>query len=375
MKSLLSALLLSVGLAAPAAVAQVVGSPWGFATGVTGGGNAKPVYPTTNAELVALLGSAQPQVIVLTKTFQFVGTEGTTTAEDGCAPWGQAAGCQLAINANGWCGNRPRVRVTYDTAGTKPIYVKSNKTLVGQGSAGVISGKGLYLSGVSNVIIQNIQITDLNPKFVWGGDALTFFGTDLVWIDHVRTSKIGRQHYVTGFGGNKRHTWSNNYLDGKSDFSASCDGRHYWGILVSGDGDEITFQNNYIQYTSGRSPALSGNSIFHAVNSVWSDNNGHALEGGSNARGLFEGCYFDKIKEVAGTNLQNKLFSASPSNRAQCQAALGRTCLPNGYRSSGTFPHSDASLLADFKGRRIAPAGSADEAFLNVPKNAGNGKL
>ncbi|KAM0333023.1 hypothetical protein ACHAQA_001680 [Verticillium albo-atrum] len=368
----LSICLLSASLAG-GAVAQAVGKPWGFATGVTGGGNAKPVYPQTNEELISLLNSADPQVIVLTKTFNFVGTAGTKT-EDGCAPWGQAAACQLAINANGWCGDRAPVKVTYDVAGTKPIYVKSNKTLVGQGSAGVINGKGLYLSSVSNVIIQNIHITNLNPKFVWGGDALTFFGTDLVWIDHVRTSKIGRQHYVTGFGANKRHTWSHNFIDGKSDFSASCDGRHYWGVLISGDGDEITFQSKCLA-TSGRSPALSGNSLFHAVNSVWSDNPGHALEGGANGRGLFEGCYFNSIKTVTGTNPENKLFSASAANRAQCQASLGRTCLPNGYRNSGTFPQSDASFLGDFKGRHIAPAGSADEAFLNVPNKAGNGKL
>ncbi|TQN64617.1 putative pectin lyase C, partial [Colletotrichum shisoi] len=202
MKSLLSALLLSVVLAAPVAVAQVVGSPWGFATGVTGGGNAKPAYPKTNAELVALLGSSQPQV---------VGTEGTTTAEDGRAPWGRAAGCPGSPST--------------PTAGAAPASS---------------AARGFTSPACPTSSYKMLKIANLNPKSVWGGDALTFFGSDLVWID--RTSKIGRQHYVTGFGGNKRHTWSNNCIDGKSDFSTSCDGRHYWGILVSGDGDEITFQ-------------------------------------------------------------------------------------------------------------------------------------
>lgn len=45
---------------------------------------------------------------------------------------------------------------------------------------------------VSNVIIQNIHITELNPEYVWGGDAITLDGTDMVWIDHVkvRSSKF-----------------------------------------------------------------------------------------------------------------------------------------------------------------------------------------
>lgn len=37
-------------------------------------------------------------------------------------------------------------------------------------------------------------------------------------------------------------------------------------------------QENYVYYTSGRSRALSGNTLFHAVHSVWADNSGHAME-------------------------------------------------------------------------------------------------
>jgi pectin lyase len=42
-----------------------------------------------------------------------------------------------------------------DKAGSLGITVKSNKSIVGSGSAGVIKGKGLRIvSGASNVIIQ-----------------------------------------------------------------------------------------------------------------------------------------------------------------------------------------------------------------------------
>lgn len=168
----------------------VSGAAEGFAKGVTGGGSASPVYPKTNAELVSYLGDSSARVIVLTKTFDFTGTEGTTSAT-GCAAWGTGSNCQLAINKDNWCKNyqpnAPSASVKYDNAGMLGITVNSKKTLLGQGSSGVIKGKGLRIvSGANNIIIQNIHITELNPHYVWGGDAITLDGADMVWIDHVK---------------------------------------------------------------------------------------------------------------------------------------------------------------------------------------------
>ncbi|BCS19434.1 polysaccharide lyase family 1 protein [Aspergillus puulaauensis] len=358
------------------ASAQVVsGAAEGFAAGVTGGGDLSPSYPETNEELVALLESDDPQVIVLTKTFEFVDTEGSTT-EDGCAPWGTGESCQLAINANGWCGDNPVATVTYDNAAMNSIRIKSDKTLVGEGDTGVLSGKGLYLEGgVSNIIVQNIKITNMNPHLVWGGDAFTLFGADLVWIDHCETSVIGRQHFVTGFNPNTRITLSNNFFNGETTYSAGCDDYHYWTLELVGVGDEITFQNNHIYHTTGRGPALSGTTLFHAVNSVWSDIPGHAIEGGDQGRGLFEGCYFEDVSEIAPAEPENQLFSASDENAASCESALGRACEPNGYSGSGAFDSSNSDFFGDFADLTIAPAGSATDALAYVPENCGIGRI
>jgi pectin lyase len=177
----------------------VSGAAEGFAKGVTGGGSVAAVYPTTTAELVSYLGDSSPRVIVLTKTFDFTGSEGTVTAT-GCAPWGTASGCQTAIDLNSWCTNyeasAPKVSVTYDKAGILGITVASDKTLLGQGSAGIIKGKGLRIvSGAKNIIIQNIHITNLNPQYVWGGDAITVNNADMVWIDHVKVSVTRRTEF------------------------------------------------------------------------------------------------------------------------------------------------------------------------------------
>lgn len=181
---------------------------------------------------MSYLGDSEARVIILEGTFDFRKTEGTTTST-GCAPWGTASACQVAINQDDWCTNyepdAPSVSVSYDNAGVLGISVGSNKSLVGKSGAKII-GKGIRLNGVSNVIIQNIEITNINPKYVWGGDAITLDDTDLVWIDHVHTSLIGRQHLVLGTSASGRVTVSNNFFDGYSTYSATCDNHHYWGF-------------------------------------------------------------------------------------------------------------------------------------------------
>ncbi|KAL4777913.1 pectin lyase fold/virulence factor, partial [Aspergillus varians] len=175
--------LASAALASTATAISVTGAAEGFAKGVTGGGSADAVYPSTTDELVSYLGDSEARVIVLTKTFDFTDTEGTTTTT-GCLPWGTGSACQVAINQDDWCTNyepdAPTTEVTYNVAGTLGILVNSNKSLIGQGSDGVIKGKGLRIvSGAENVIIQNIAVTDINPKYVWGGDGITLNNCDL----------------------------------------------------------------------------------------------------------------------------------------------------------------------------------------------------
>ncbi|KAL4901209.1 pectin lyase B [Aspergillus multicolor] len=360
--------------------AGVTGSAEGFAKGVTGGGSATPVYPSTTAELVSYLGDSSARVIILTKTFDFTGTEGTTTAT-GCAPWGTGSSCQLAINQNGWCTNyapdAPSASVTYDNAGVLGITVKSNKSLVGEGSAGVIKGKGLRIvSGASNIIIQNIAITDLNPKYVWGGDAITIDNSDMVWIDHVTTARIGRQHLVLGNSASNRVSVTNNYFNGVTSYSASCNTYHYWGIYLTGSNDMVTLKGNYIYHMAGRAPKVAGNTLLHAVNNYWYDFNGHAFEIDAGGYVLAEGNVFQNVPTVLEGSVGGQLFTSPNTNtNAVCSTYLGHTCQVNGFGSSGTFSQADTGFLVNFSGKNIASASAYTAAQSSVPSNAGQGKL
>jgi pectin lyase len=393
----------------------VTGAAEGFAKGVTGGGSAPPVYPSTTAELVSYLGDSSPRVIVLSKTFDFRGTEGTATAT-GCAPYGTASACQVAINQNDWCTNyqpnAPKVTVSYDKAAVSAITVASDKTILGEGSKGVIIGKGLRIAnGAKNVIIQNIHITNLNPQYVWGGDAITLAGTDLVWIDHVKvsemgerrwrcppqenihhqsppvhpplsltspqTSLIGRQHIVLGTSASNRVTISNCDIDGSTSWSATCNGYHYWNLYFTGSSDLVTFKNNYVHHFSGRAPKVAGNTLLHAVNNYWyaSVSSGHAFEIDSGAMVLAEGNIFQNVATVVESGFAGQAFaSPSTSANAACKSALGRACEVNGFGSSGAFTAATTGFLANFAGKNVASA-SAYSSVTSVINTAGFGKI
>lgn len=177
-----------LGLAPLSAAISVSGSAEGFAAAVTGGGDADPQVPSDINELKEWLTDDTPRVIVLEKEYDFTESEGTTSGTV-CASWGSGDSCQKIIQDD--CGDSPSSQETWYTAGTTGMDVGSNKTILGDGDKGIIKGKGLrFRDGVSNIIVQNIQISDLNPKYVWGGDALYFDGSDLIWIDHVTVREL-----------------------------------------------------------------------------------------------------------------------------------------------------------------------------------------
>ncbi|KAH7058611.1 pectin lyase fold/virulence factor [Macrophomina phaseolina] len=369
---------LALGLAQQAVAAGVVGSAEGFAKGVTGGGSATPVYPSTIAELTSYLADDKARVIMLNKEFNFLKSEGTAT-EKGCRPASNKCpgnGGQDAINHASWCDNgnagtgSTSITVTYDKAGVSGLTVGSNKSIVGVGSKGVIRGKGLRLAnGAKNVIIQNIHITELNPQYIWGGDGITLDGTDLVWIDHVKVSLVGRQMLVLGNNASNRVTISYSEFDGATDWSATCDGHHYWALYFTGSSDMVTFKGNYVHHTSGRSPKVGGNTLLHAVNNYWYANSGHAFDvGSSNSNVLIEGNIF---QNVVTPLLENKGQVFAPSSvSTSCSSGLGRSCQANAFGTSGTLSGTQTSFLANFKGKNIATASAANAA---VSSKAGVG--
>ena len=349
----------------------------GFASKVTGGGKSTPVYPKSPAELASYLQDDQPRVIIIDKEFNFIGSMGSKTG-DGCRPSSNkcpAIGQDAVAIKTGWCGDDPAVQVTYDLAGYTAIQVKGDKTLKGVGANAVIKGRGLSTSA-SNIIIQNVHFTEINRHLIFGGDAVHIWGSDLIWIDHCKFSRVGRQFIAfEDFRGTGKGliTVSNNDFDGNTDHSASCDGHHYWTALFNSDNYKITFVGNYLHTTSGRSPKFAGDSFYHAVNNYFYDNTGHAFDTHSGFA-LIEGNYFEKVK-IPRQSTDNQFAYAPTTLTNDCNSLIGRNCQPNKLTGSGVLVGDTKGLLSTIKGLSLVPALDADSAKAHVLKNAGVGKI
>lgn len=178
--------------------------------------------------------------------------------------------------------------------------------------------------------------------------------------------------FVAGTGAAGRITLSNNEFDGQTNWSATCDNRHYYAIYLDGSSDRVTMKNNYIHHTSGRSPKVGQNTYLHAVNNYWSSNSGHAFDILVGGKVVAEGNYFETVTTPL---LENKgAFFGSPSTSANtaCKATFGRNCQVNKLVSSGKLGGTDTGFISGAKGQPIASASAAS----TNPKNlAGIGRI
>lgn len=366
-----------------------IGTPLGFGSSTVGGGSATAATPASAAQLLSWLADSTPRTIVISTTYDFTNYYGSTSGKI-CKPWTCSPNPQFAIDQNNWCANyQPSAATGTDSwykSGTGYSYllkVASNKTLLGKGSSAGIKGIGLLIQNADNVIIQNINISDINAKFVWGGDAITIVGSTHVWIDHCTIKNVGRQFIVTGYNPAKAITISNNIFDGRATYSATCNGKHYWVALFTGSADTITFAQNYIYQTSGRGPHIGGTSGYtqyvHVVNNYFVSVSGHALDSEVGAVTLAEGNYFNTVTtpSMAGT-AGNEYFIQTSSDLSACQSALGRTCQANTLLSSGSVSRLNSAVLTALKAQsavtRYSPM-SASAAASYVQANAGVGKI
>ncbi|CAE6507644.1 unnamed protein product [Rhizoctonia solani] len=364
--------------------AMAVGSPFGYATGTTGGAAAAQAIPTSAAQLKTWLEDSVTRNILLDRTYDFTDTEGSIT-ETGCKPWTCSPNPQLAINANNWCSaDAATLSITYKKAATSGIIVGSNKTILGKGTSGWIKGKGLRLVGSTNVIIQNIRISDLNSQFVWGGDAIGLEGASKIWIDHCYIKSIGRQFIVSHFDPNTQITISNNYFDGQDTYSTGCDQHHYWTFMFVGEADYITLARNYIYYTAGRGPKVGGTSGYtqnvHIYNNYWNDVTGHALDASTGSRVLMEGNVFNAVKTPSTGDTAGTVFAPTSSTmNAQCASVISRNCVSNTLTGgSGSLTNTaNAAAISPFTASTVKSASVMDPSSVAayVLANAGLGKV
>ncbi|UQC76718.1 pectin lyase [Colletotrichum lupini] len=360
-----ASVILATAVASTTSAQKVVGAAYGFATGVTGGGSASAATPSSAEELAEWLSDNTARTIVIDKEYNFTGKSASGAGCDrkSCS---SAKGGQLFLGDLS-CGTSDNVvaTVTYDVAGTEPLVVGSNKSIIGSNGKGVLIGKGLRIQkNAKNVIIQGITITNLNPGVVWGGDAIDL---QAMMVSGSITTRSPSSAASSSSATTTAPALLSPIMSSTvSTTSASCNANHYWTMMLNGNGDQMTLDRNYFHDVSGRSPKLGEKGTFQATNNLFSDMKGHAFELYSGTVSLIEGNAFESVNTPYDGELYSNSFNVpDASSASSCISSIGRACQVNSLDSScGTWKSlkettalSTFSKLKDYLVKPIAATG------------------
>jgi pectate lyase len=165
--------------------------------------------------------------------------------------------------------------------------VASNKTVIGVGSGSGISGGGLNLSGVKNVIIRNLVFKNA------GDDSINVqTNTTNVWIDHNDLSNgydglidIKRGSDFITVSWNHLHDHDKSMLLGHSDDNASQDLGHL----------RVTYVHNWFDGTGQRHPRVRFANPVHVLNNYYNDIGSYGVASTENAGVFVERNYFENV--------------------------------------------------------------------------------
>ncbi|MEU6037629.1 right-handed parallel beta-helix repeat-containing protein [Actinomadura sp. NPDC047616] len=166
--------------------------------------------------------------------------------------------------------------------------VASDKTIVGVGTNGRITGGGLDIDGVRNVIIRNLTFTGA------GDDAINLQdGSTNVWIDHNDLSgandgllDIKRGSDFVTVSWNRFHDHDKTSLVGHSDDNASQDRGHL----------RVTYVHNWFQGTNQRHPRVRFANPVHVLNNYYSNIGSYGAASTMGAGVFVEGNYFENVR-------------------------------------------------------------------------------
>ncbi|MEQ8848085.1 polysaccharide lyase family 1 protein [Botrimarina sp.] len=183
------------------------------------------------------------------------------------------------------------------------VRVKSNKTISGIGATGAVTGS-LRLSGVSNVIVRNLSIS--NPGDFGEGDAVTIKESNNVWFDHNNIFDapdglldIARaSDYVTV-------SWNKFYYT--QPYAQSVNTNHRFAMLI-GNSDSatedigrlnVTLHNNHWgEFVRERMPRVRYGDV-HVFNNYFnSPGNNYAVRSAVGAELLIENNHFENIDDA-----------------------------------------------------------------------------
>ncbi|MEV6303108.1 right-handed parallel beta-helix repeat-containing protein [Actinoplanes sp. NPDC051861] len=249
-------------------------------------------------------------------------------------------------------GTSQTVRVSGLISISGMYSVASNKTVIGVGSGSGITGGGLNLSGVRNVILRNLVFRNASDDSINVQE-----GTTNVWIDHNDLAngydglidiKRGSDYITVSW--NKLHDHDKSMLLGHDDGNASQDN----GKL------RVTYKHNWFDGTNQRHPRVRFANPVHVLNNYYSNIGSYGVASTMNAGVYVERNYFENV--------------ANPTVTQTGDSAAGNIKVLNNYKvNSGTEQVRNGASVAAIPYSYTPQANNTVKA--TVVAGAGTGKI
>ena len=231
-------------LSAGSGQAAAVGSPTGYGAGTTGGGNGATKTVTSGSALVTAMQDSSTRVVQVQGMLTISGMQ----------------------------------------------KVASNKTIIGLGTNSGITGGGLNLSGVTNVIIQHLKFSNSSDDLINVQESST-----RIWIDHndFGSSSDGALDIKRGsdfitVSWNKFHDHDKTMLLGHDDGNGGQDRGHL----------RVSYHHNWFAGTNQRHPRVRFGNPVHVYNNYYQGVTSYGVASTMEAGVLVEGNYFENTNRA-----------------------------------------------------------------------------
>jgi pectate lyase len=268
-----------------------------------------------------------------------------------------------ALTSAAGSGTSQTVKVSGNFSCSSDVTVASNKTILGVGSSSGLTGCGLKIKGVNNVIVRNLRIAKV-PAGNGNGDAIHIEKATHVWIDHNDLSSDtshGTDYYdglldITHAADYITVSWNYEHdhikcdLLGHSDDNAAEDTGHL----------RVTYHHNYFRNCDQRGPRVRFGNPVHVYNNYYYNSGTYGVAATCNAGVYVERNYFE--------NTPNTVVTATGSSPS------GNVKLLNNYlANSGTPQSRNSGSVAAIPYSYTVDANSSVKSI--VTAGAGTGKI
>jgi pectate lyase len=188
---------------------------------------------------------------------------------------------------------------------TGQVSVMSDKTIRGVAPGAALTGAGLLVKGVHNVIVQNLTISKAKPP----GDAITVQSAQNVWIDHCQlfsdlSEPVGTYDGlvdITHASDNVTVSWTHFH----DHYDNSLVGHSPDAVLEDTNHLTVTYHHNWFQNIPNHSPRVRFGRV-HVFNNLYQDITGTAVISQMGAAVFVEENYFQNVKVPITTTYNDR---------------------------------------------------------------------